>query len=349
MVPRDGEPQTRRGRISQPRRGWHPWLRLAAWGVVLFGLAAPIIRLTIGFDEIGFPITLVAALACLLWVLSNRGDLRTIIVYGVSIYFFTQLRDAADETSIAISTGYVLDWELWMFGGETPSAWLQDAVGGTGRPGGPLAFCSTFMHWSWFFFPHVIVMGTFFFARPLFFRVATIIVGTFFLAAALYYLVPTVPPWLAAELGATDGIVRILEDVGPSLFGQSLWDDLFDLFAEPNQNAAMPSLHFAASFVVVIIGLRLHAWRLTAGALLYSVLLAFALIYLGEHYFVDILVGGLTALAALLIVETALGNGPRARVPRSRRMARPRMARPRLHEGLPAGAIPAPQAEGGGE
>ena len=111
----------------------------------------------------------------------------------------------------------------------------------------------------------------------------------------------------------------------------------------------MPSLHFAASFVVVIIGLRLHAWRLTAGALLYSVLLAFALIYLGEHYFVDILVGGLTALAALLIVETALGNGPRARVPRSRRMARPRMARPRLHEGVPAGAIPAPQAEGGGE
>ena len=48
-------------------------------------------------------------------------------------------------------------------------------------------------------------------------------------------------------------------------------------------------------------------------------MLAFALMYLGEHYFVDILVGWFVALAAAFIVETALGNGPGARWLRRRR------------------------------
>ena len=50
------------------------------------------------------------------------------------------------------------------------------------------------------------------------------------------------------------------------------------------------------------------------GALIYSLGMAFALMYLGEHYFADILVGGAVALVAAFIVETALGNGPGLRV-----------------------------------
>jgi membrane-associated phospholipid phosphatase len=88
---------------------------------------------------------------------------------------------------------------------------------------------------------------------------------------------------------------------------------MFDLFAEPNAKAAMPSLHFAGAFIVVIVATILRSKRLAAGALAYSTLLSFALMYLGEHYFADILVGGLVALASAFIVETALGNGPGAR------------------------------------
>lgn len=300
-------------------RSARDWLRLAAWAIALFGLLAPIIRLAVGYDVIGFPITLAAALASILWVVPRDRELRTWIFYVVSIYFFTQLRDAADETSISASTGYVLDWETWMFNGTTPTAWLQEHVGGANGDPGFVAYISTFTHWTWFIFPHAVVIGTFFFARPLFFRVAAIIAGTFFFAIVLYYLVPTVPPWLAAEQGATTGARRIMEDVGPTLFGQTLWDDMFDLFATPNTNAAMPSLHFAGSFVVVIVATIVRSKRLAAVALVYSTMLAFALMYLGEHYFVDILVGWLVALAAAFIVETALGNGPGARWLRRRR------------------------------
>jgi hypothetical protein len=36
--------------------------------------------------------------------------------------------------------------------------------------------------------------------------------------------------------------------------------------------------------------------------------------YLGEHYFADILVGGAVAVVAAFIVESALGHGPGVRV-----------------------------------
>ena len=49
------------------------------------------------------------------------------------------------------------------------------------------------------------------------------------------------------------------------------------------------------------------------GALIYSMGMGFSLMYLGEHYFADILVGGAVALVAAFIVESALGNGPGVR------------------------------------
>ncbi len=296
--------------------GWHrpksarDWARLAAWGLLAFGLAAPIIRLTVGYDSIGLAFTLPVALGALLWVTPRRYELRTWLFYVVALYFFTQLRDAADETSIKASTGYVLDWELWMFGGDTPSAWLQARAGGAQGDPGALAFFSAFVHWSWFIFPHAVVVATFFFARAMFFRVAVIMAGTYFFAVALYYLVPTVPPWMAVEQGALTGIRRIMEDVGPQLVGQSVWDSVFGVFADPNPRAAIPSLHFAASFTALIVAVFLRAPRLFAFALLYCIVLTFALMYLGEHYFADILAGGAAALASVFIVETALGNGP---------------------------------------
>ncbi len=282
--------------------------RLAAWGILAYGLLAPAIRLTVGYDAIGFPVTLAAALAALLWVAPRQGEFRTWLFYVVALYFFAQLRDAADETTIAASTGYVLDWEKWLFGGTTPSAWLQAQVGGGEGDPGPAAFFSTLMHWSWFFLPHAVVVGTYFLARPMFFRVAAIMLGIFFSAVALYYLVPTVPPWLAERQGDTTGIRRIMEDVGPTLFGQAVWDELFTLASEPNPRAAMPSLHFAAACQIGLIGWLLHSRKLMGLAVVYSAALAFALMYLGEHYFVDILVGGLLAGASFLIVERVVGG-----------------------------------------
>ena len=114
---------------------------------------------------------------------------------------------------------------------------------------------------------------------------------------------------MAAEQGATTGARRIMEDVGPILVGQGAWNSIFDFGAVPNLKAAMPSLHFAGAFVVVILAVILRSKRLGAVGLIYSTLLAFSLMYLAEHYFVDILAGGLIAIISTVIVEIILGYG----------------------------------------
>ncbi len=292
-------------RLLKPRNQ----LRIVAWGIALYGLSVPSIRLVAGYDPIAFPLILAATLLAILFVVPRKYNLRTWIFYVGGLYFFTQLRDAADETSISTYTNYVLDWELWMFNGTTPTAWLQMNVGGDKGDPGFLAFLATFTHWTWFIFPHTVVIATFFFARPLFFRTAAIVIGTFFFAVALYYLVPTAPPWMAAEQGLTSGARRIMEDVGPLLLGQGSWDSVFEFGAAPNLNAAMPSLHFAGGFVVVILAFILRSKPLGAIAIIYSTLLCFSLMYLAEHYFIDILAGGLIAIISTVFVETILGNG----------------------------------------
>ena len=320
------------------------WLRLAAWAVAVFGLFVPILRQTVGYDSIGFPFTLAVALLAILWVAPRQREIRTWIFYFVAIYFFTQpamrpMRHRSEPVRVTCWTGKC----GCSTGRRRPRGCRNGWAGGAGDVG-PLAYLSAFWHWSWFIVPHAVVVGTFFLARQMFFRVAAIMASIFFFAVALYYLVPTVPPWLAVEQGDATGVIRIMDDVGPTLFGQTLWDRLFGFLADPNPRAAMPSLHFAVSFQVIIIALLLRAPRLLVGGIFYSVWLTFSLIYLGEHYFADILAGGAAAAASVFLVETTLGNGPGARVAQRLWAARRRLAAlPR-----PPSRLPRPPARAGG-
>jgi membrane-associated phospholipid phosphatase len=78
--------------------------------------------------------------------------------------------------------------------------------------------------------------------------------------------------------------------VEPALSGS-----LDERLGDPNPTASLPSLHFAVTFALYLYG-RAHG---RAGALLggaYSVAMGLALVYLGEHYVVDLLFGGAVAL-----------------------------------------------------
>lgn len=278
-------------------------LRIGCWVALATGVVAAVLRITAALDP--FIFAPLAGLAVVAAFSLARGwrDWGVLAAYLVAMGFFIQLRDAADETGLRTLTAYVLDWELWMFAGATPSAWLQARIGGTGSDPGFAAYASAVIHWTWFVFPHAAVLGAFLFARRFAWRVAGIVTATFFLGALLYFTVPTAPPWMAAEQGLVDGIARVMNGVGPVMLGQSFYDWAFVTMAEPNPTAAMPSLHFAASFVVVGIGLLLRSRLVVAIAILYSAALAFALMYLGEHYLADIIAGAAVAAIALGLVE----------------------------------------------
>jgi membrane-associated phospholipid phosphatase len=99
---------------------------------------------------------------------------------------------------------------------------------------------------------------------------------------------------------------RMMIEYGPEFWG-SRWEGLYDVFGG-NPLAAMPSLHFATSLMGAHL---LSEIGPVSGAVAwtYAATLGLALVYLGEHYAID-LVGG-----------AALTEGVRAAAPRMRPLA----------------------------
>jgi membrane-associated phospholipid phosphatase len=119
--------------------------------------------------------------------------------------------------------------------------------------------------------------------------------AVFDLGCAIYMAVPTAPPWWASEEGYTDAKVRrIMVEVGEEEWGKA-WPALYDTLGG-NPWAAMPSLHFATSLMAALL---LAEAGPAEGALgwTYAGVLGLALVYLGEHYVVDLLAGAAIVVA----------------------------------------------------
>lgn len=118
--------------------------------------------------------------------------------------------------------------------------------------------------------------------------------------AWLTFLVfPSAPPWLAGEKGYLPGVVKVLD------FTLSAFPTTYELPTvyhqiNPNPVAALPSMHGAYPFLVFLFALQLFKWK----SLLffpYLVLVWLSMVYLGEHYVIDLLVGACYALVFYLL------------------------------------------------
>jgi len=119
----------------------------------------------------------------------------------------------------------------------------------------------------------------------------------FNLGAVFYWAIPTAPPWWAAAHGRLeDGrplqVRRMMIEYGQQFWG-GRWEGLYDVLGG-NPLAAMPSLHFATSLMGAHL---LSEVGPVAGAVgfSYAAVLGLALVYLGEHYAVDLIAGAVLA------------------------------------------------------
>jgi membrane-associated phospholipid phosphatase len=163
-----------------------------------------------------------------------------------------------------------------------------------------------FSHWVWFATPHASLAYVLWRRPERFPAAAARMYATFDIGVVFYWLIPTAPPWWAAlngrfEEGGTVRLRRMMIEYGPEFWGD-LWGPLYDVLGG-NPLAAMPSLHFATSLMAAHL---LSEVGPVAGAVsaTYAATLGLALVYLGEHYAVDLVAG-----AAL--TETIRAAAPR--------------------------------------
>lgn len=267
-----------------PAPGVGAWILLLAMAAILFAgtwrahpalsLVAPLVSLAVWWPTLR----------------SARAE-RWLFFYVAGIYVYTILRAYADEF-VPWRSDYVIQFDETLFGGTLPSVQLQRALF---RPWA-LDWVDTLaagVHASFFIAPQVALVVVWrrwpSALRP---HVMSALL-TFFAGLALFFIVPTVPPWLASYQGEVAGVYRVISFVFNDL-DRDTYQSLYASLGEPNSVAAVPSIHMAITCLVLF---RVHALapRWTWAMAIYTALMAVSLVYLGEHYVFDVMVGVLVA------------------------------------------------------
>lgn len=225
--------------------------------------------------------------------------------FVAGIFAYTLLRSLADETVVPTRTSYPIRFDHALFFGTDPIQWLQDRYFDVSD----VSFLDVFsvgMHWSFFIAPYAMAVVVFWRRRGVFPRYVGVVVGTMYLGLLLFFLLPTSPPWLAAQHGQLDGVYRVMDFVGGSV-DKDTYQSFYASLGEPNSVAAMPSIHEGVTFAMFLWA-REHSRRWSWVLLVYSVLMGLSLMYLGEHYLLDLIGGIACALIAWWATQRYVGS-----------------------------------------
>jgi len=129
------------------------------------------------------------------------------------------------------------------------------------------------------------------------------VVGTyllvFFAGFLTFLLYPAAPPWLAAQNHYIEPIARVSSSVWFSL-GIHDFSLVYSHIAA-NPVAAIPSLHSACATLLTIFTFKLYGRRWGAVSAIYPAMIYFGVVYEGEHYAFDVLIGIIYAFAGYLL------------------------------------------------
>ena len=137
-------------------------------------------------------------------------------------------------------------------------------------------------------------------SRALYWRFVVTLLTLFFAGFITFYLYPAAPPWLAADQGLIPPVERILVHTLSALPATQPFALAYQRFS-PNEVAAMPSLHAGAPMLIALVATSI--WGKKALPLFaYPLVGGFAWVYLGEHYFVDVVAGWLYGIATFALI-----------------------------------------------
>lgn len=280
-------------RASRPRLHGRP-LRLIAWGAVAAGIAVPLARKRLRLPA---PVTVAAVAAAPfgLAVAVPRTRKRDVGIYILQMWAYVIVHelpyDRSERLERRVHVQYPMDVDRALFG-SPPTVVLQRLLFRAGRPQA-FDYALVVLHWAWFLQPHTAVAWILWRDPARFPRAAALMGAVFDLGAIGYVAVPTAPPWWAAEHGFASikdapPMRRIMVDVGERFWG-GLWPRLYRVLGG-NPLAAMPSLHFGTSVMAAHLLDDLGPVPAALGWG-YAGALGFALVYLGEHYVIDLAAG----------------------------------------------------------
>ena len=297
-------------------------LRLVAFGV--YGLLL-LVQFTVGLPGLasGLPLSPLVIMAWLgvasaIWSLGRerREVIYAIVGWGsliVAIRTYSLTRGAVDTwwgnpTTVPghprsipqqslTNAEWVADIERVLGFGTDPTTWLQKHLYVRNDDDAPYwEILTSLVYLSHFFVVYVVAIIQWVRNRTEWLRWILTLSTLLVFGVSLYLLVPLAPPWLASPAG----IVGPVDRVGTRALGYLQLDTASKVWesgaASNNEVAAFPSLHLGYTVLVAAYFWRRVRRPARIALALYSVVMAFALVYSGEHYIVDCIAGALLAL-----------------------------------------------------
>ena len=220
----------------------------------------------------------------------------------VAVYMaYDYSRGTADQWGIGVNYTLLRDVDRFLFFGNDPGVWMQKTflrsdvrwydVGGAivymmhfVLPVVPLAFLRVRQRTEWLSYV----------------RRFSLTLG---IAVSVFIMFPAAPPWMAAEKGYFPPIQRITGRGWWELNLKTVSRTLDRGAAVLNAVAAMPSLHAGLSLLAVMWFTRNTRTWVRIASLSYPIAMSAALVYFGEHYVIDCLIGFAVVITAWKLVD----------------------------------------------
>ena len=290
FVPFTADPQSDRvdaWRPSPKQIGWAAWISLAVFILVRYGV--PTSRP---------PIFILIALALTVASIGEPGGFRRVLRDWAPFLVILTLYDFLRGEVTNLGSVHELPqiaFDRWLFGGEVATVRLQHLLYTPGRPHW-WDFLSFFVYLSYFF--AAVTIAAFLWRRnhARFQRFVFLLLLLTFAAFVTYALYPAAPPWLASRSPHTLAPTAKIVDEMWSHIGLQKGASLLSATSRlANPVAAIPSLHSGYTMLIVLFFWPLVRRRARFLLALYPLAMGFALVYTGEHYVIDVLLGWLYA------------------------------------------------------
>ena len=296
--------------MRRPALGRRRAVELAALAVyaVVVGFVVDSFGGVPGSRDVLVPLVLGAFLAL---SVTSIGRLRRLAVgllvdwlpFVLALWLYDLIRGAADGAWMPIHYRPQIEIDRAIGLGSDPTVWLQSRLWHGVDALAWYDYAAWGVYMSYFFGTTLLLAVLWWRAPALFRRLAAMVVGLAVLGCVTYVLFPAAPPWLAGQTGDLAPVSRIVGDVNPHVpvvALASLWESGSRY---GNAVAAVPSLHAAYTLLLSLFLVRRlrGPWRHLLW--LYPAAMALALVYAGEHYVCDILLGWLYTVAVYAAVE----------------------------------------------
>lgn len=186
--------------------------------------------------------------------------------------------------------------EQALYFGYVPTLVLQSALYHPGHIGA-IDVAAMYFYFMHFVLPVAVGFALWLDSREVYWRFVSALLLLSFLAFVTFLFFPSTPPWLQFPHEVHKIANETVGKLGLDYFVSPIFSHL-----DPDLYAAFPSLHAAYPTLAAV-----YAWgcrrRLALALAGWTVCVWFSIVYLGEHYTVDVIAGLVYVAVAVLLVE----------------------------------------------